>query len=332
MFLAYFTILSYSTRAQEVLFEVSASKFLMGTKFDIVAVYPSVDSCKRIMYYAFKEVERIEHVMSTAIKTSEIYLINQNAGRKRVKVSFETFSIIRRSLEYSKRYGGLFDISIGPISELWGFNSNHPVTEVPDKKVIDSLVKFVDYKEITLDESDTSVFLREFQMNLDLGGIAKGYAIDRAAAILREKGIRNFMVNGGGDVYVSGFKQDSAKWVIGIEHPRDKNKIIGKLELTDFALGTSGDYERYAILDGKRYHHIFDPRTGFPAPLSQSSSALASTTEEAVILSKYLFIIGTNGYKEILDTSLIKGVIVDSSGNIFYDKRLEKETNFQLIN
>ena len=304
----------------------------MGTKFDIVAVYSSVDSCKRIMYYAFKEVERIEHVMSSATETSEIHLINQNAGGKRVKVSFETFSIIRRSVDYSKQYGGLFDISIGPISELWGFNSEHPVTKVPDEKIIDSLVKLVDYKEITLDESDTSVFLRKPQMNLDLGGIAKGYAIDRAAMILREKGIRNFMVNGGGDVYVSGYKQDSTRWVIGIEHPRDKNRIIGRLELTDFALGTSGDYERYAFLDGKRYHHIFDPRTGFPAPLSQSSSAIASTAEEAVVLSKYLFIIGTNGYKEILDKSPIKGVIVDSSGKIFYDRRLEMESNFQLIN
>ncbi len=167
-------------------------------------------------------------------------------------------------------------------------------------------------------------------MNLDLGGIAKGYAVDRASKILLDRGIKNFMVNGGGDLYVSGLKQDSSKWVIGIEHPRDKSKVIATLELTNFALGTSGDYERFVIIDGKRYHHIFDPRTGYPAPLSQSASALAPTTEEAVILSKYLFIIGTEAYKEYLKSSGVRGVIVDSNGNIFYDERLVKECNLQL--
>jgi thiamine biosynthesis lipoprotein len=304
----------------------------MGTKFDIVALHSSVDTCKKIIYHALKDVERIENLMSSYISTSEISKINDNAGKQPVKVSWETFSIIRRSIDYSVKYDGLFDISIGPISELWGFNTDHPVKEVPDKKIIDSLVKFVNYKKIILNENDTSVFLPEPQMNLDLGGIAKGYAIDRAANIMKNNGIKSFMVNGGGDLYVSGLKEDSSKWTIGIEHPRDKTRIFAKLELSNYALGTSGDYERFSIINGKRYHHIFDPRTGYSAPLSQSATALAPTAEEAVILSKYLFIIGTEKYKEFLETSGVRGVIIDSDGNEFHDKRLVNETNFLLIN
>ena len=302
----------------------------MGTKFDIVALHTSIDTCKRVMYYAFKEVERIENLMSSYKASSEISDINSHAGEHPIKVSPETFSIIKRSIEYSKKYNGLFDISIGPISELWGLNSDHPVSAVPQKYIIDSLLKFVDYQKIILNENDTTVFLPYPRMNLDLGGIAKGYAVDRASKILLDRGIKNFMVNGGGDLYVSGLKQDSSKWVIGIEHPRDKSKFIATLELSNYALGTSGDYERFVIIGGKRYHHIFDPRTGYPAPFSQSASALAPTTEEAVILSKYLFIIGTDAYKEYLISSGVRGVIVDSNGNIFYDERLIKECNLQL--
>lgn len=303
----------------------------MGTKFDIVALSSSVDSSKKVMYYALKEVERIENLMSSYKDSSEISKINSLAGKQPVKVSYETYSIISRSIEYSKKYNGLFDISIGPISELWGLNTDHPVSKVPDKYVIDSLLKFVDYRKIILNENDTSVFLPYSRMNLDLGGIAKGYAVDRAAKIMLDKGIKNFMVNGGGDLYVSGLKQDSSKWVVGIEHPRDNSKIFATLELTNFALGTSGDYERYVIIDGKRYHHIFDPRTGYSAPLSQSASALAPTTEEAVILSKYLFIIGKEEYKKFSEISGVRGVIIDSGGNIFFDKRLTDENNFLMV-
>ena len=138
---------------------------------------------------------------------------------------------------------------------------------------------------------------------------------------MKEKGVTNFMVNGGGDIYVSGLNKDSAQWVIGIEHPRDKNSLVAKLELSNLALGTSGDYERFVIIDGKRYHHIFDTRTGYPAPLSESASAIAPTAEEAVILSKYLFIIGSEKYIDFMKESGVEGVIVDSSGNVSHDPK-----------
>src|SRR5260221_5375510 len=269
-------------------YEFTATKYLMGTKMDITAIHESIDSMKRAMYYSFKEVERIQGVMSSTIDTSEIYQININSGVSPVKISFETYSIIERSVNYSRKYDGIFDITIGCITELWGFNSDNPVVKVPDKSVIDSLIKLVGYEKIVFNPSDTSVFLPLKGMKIDLGGIAKGYAMDRACVLMKNSGMKNFFINGGGDIYVSGFKAEDQKWVVGIMHPRKNNEIIASLELSDYAIGTSGDYERYAIIDGVRYHHIFNTKTGYPVMLSESASALVPTTEEAVVLSKIL--------------------------------------------
>lgn len=323
-----FLLHSYSC-AQNQLYEFSASKYLMGTKFDISAVSTSIDSMKKAMYYALREVERIQTVMSSQIDSSEISHVNSSAGIKHVKVSYETYSIIERSINYSKKYDGLFDITIGPITELWGFNTDYPVTKVPDKNTIDSLVKLVNYSYIILNPSDTSVFLKIKGMKLDLGGIAKGYAVDRAAGIMKDYGMINFFVNGGGDMYVSGHKDENHKWVVGIEHPRDKNKLIAELEISDGAVGTSGDYERYVIIDGKRYCHIFNTKTGYPVDISESGTAIASTTEEAVILSKYLFIKG--GEKYSADNNNIPGLIIDSKGKAWYEDSLLKNYNFRLL-
>ena len=313
-----------------LLFESTATKYLMGTKFTITATAISVDTAKKAMYYALKEVERIENLMSSTKESSDIFRINENSGIKPVKVTYETFSIIKRSIAYSEKYNGLFDITIGPISNLWGFNTDNPITQVPPENVIDSLVKFVDFRKIILNEADTTVFLPDTPMKLDLGGIAKGYAVDRASGIMKKMGMENYFVNGGGDVYISGLKDRVNEWSMGIEHPRDPNKIIGELWLKDMAIGTSGDYERYAIIDGVRYCHIFDTKTGYPAHLSESASAVAPTVEEAVILSKVLFIYGYEKYNEMKEKLNTKGVIVDSTGAIHYDEALKEKYGFML--
>jgi len=167
-------------------------------------------------------------------------------------------------------------------------------------------------------------------MKLDLGGIAKGYAIDRAALEMKKYGMQNFFINAGGDIYVCGKKTADSKWSIGIEHPRKKNEIFAVLELPgDGAIGTSGDYERFTIIDGKRYHHIFDVKTGFPVMISQSATSFASTAEEAVILSKYFFILGGNDYNSAkLD---LPAIIITSGGEVVYDKKLESSHNFRLL-
>jgi thiamine biosynthesis lipoprotein len=326
------TVLFFSVNSSafsQQLYEFSATKYLMGTKIDISATHTSIDSMKKAIYYSFKEIERIQCLMSSSIDTSEIYMININSGIKPVKVSNETYSIIERSINYSRKYDGIFDITIGCITELWGFNSDNPVTKIPEQKVIDSLIQFVGYEKIVLNPADTTVFLPMKGMKIDLGGIAKGYAIDRAAEIMKKNGMKNFFINGGGDIYISGYKQENQKWNVGIMHPRKENSIIASMEITDAAIGTSGDYERFAIIDGKRYHHIFDTKTGYPVMVSESATAIVPTTEEAVVLSKILFIRGGEQYLE--EKNNIPGLIIDSEGKLYYDKELFKEYNLRII-
>lgn len=317
--------------AQQPRFEVKTTKYLLGTEIDITAIHSNIDSMKKAMYFAFREIERIQGVMSVQIDSTEASQININAGISPVKVSPELYSIIKRSIDYSEKYKGIFDITIGPVSELWGFSSDKKLKKVPDQKIIDSLIKLVDYKLIQLDPSDTSVFLQKKGMRIDLGGIAKGYAVDRASLIMRNYGMKDFFVNAGGDIYASGTKNRDEKWSIGIKDPRNGNKIIAGFEVSDMAVGTSGDYERFVIIDGKRYHHIFNTKTGYPVMISQSGTALALTAEESVVLSKVVFIKGAEDYLRSKDSTGIMGVIVTEEGKIVYDDRLTALYNFNLI-
>ncbi len=143
-----------------------------------------------------------------------------------------------------------------------------------------------------INEKDTTVFLTEKGMSIDLGGIAKGYAIDRGSAVLKKMGITNFILNAGGDIYVSGTKGENTLWKVGIKHPRHSNDFIAEFDLKDYAVATSGDYERFKIINGKRYHHILDPGTGYPGTLSESSTILAPTAEEADATATYVFLLG----------------------------------------
>ncbi|MBK8552422.1 MAG: FAD:protein FMN transferase [Ignavibacteria bacterium] len=325
------TALSAHTLAQQPRYEVNTTKYLLGTQIDITAIHEDIDSMKKAMYFAFKEIERIQGLMSVQIDTTEASKINLNAGISPVKVSPELYSIINRSITYSKKYNGIFDITIGPISKLWGFSSDKKITSLPDKDVIDSLILLVDYNSIILNPEDTSVFLLKKGMKIDLGGIAKGYAVDRATEIMRKNGMKDFFVNAGGDIFVSGVKSSDQKWSIGIKNPQDEKKIIAELEVSDLAIATSGDYERFVIIDGKRYHHIFDTRTGYPVMISQSGTAMAETSEESVVLSKVVFIIGAEEYLKTKNESGILGVIVTSGGEIVYDEKLSSIYNFKLI-
>ncbi|NOS86694.1 MAG: FAD:protein FMN transferase [Ignavibacteria bacterium] len=311
------------------LYEFSAEKYLMGTQFRITAVHTSIDSMKKAIYYSLREVERIQGVMSMQMNSSEIYKINTNAGIEPVKVTYETYSIIKRAIEYSLKFEGVFDITIGPVSECWGFNSDKAITQIPEKFVIDSLLKYVGSEKIILNPADTSVYLPLKGMLLDLGGIAKGYAVDRAADIMKTNGITNFIVNGGGDMFVCGYKniRTMQKWNVGIKHPREENTVVAVLEINDMAVGTSGDYERFLILDNVRYHHIFDTKTGWPSNTSESATSITTTTEEAVVLSKYFFIKGGSIFKQNYS---LNGVIVDSSGNVVCTPEMHNIYNITL--
>jgi thiamine biosynthesis lipoprotein len=217
---------------------------------------------------------------------------------------------------------------VGPITEYFGLNSEHPLGIKPDKSKVDSLLKFTGYRFIELNRNNLTVRFQKVGMRLDLGGIAKGYAIDRATEKLKEMGVKNYMINGGGDISLTGFNSERDKWVVGIKNPRDESSLASKVILTDVSIATSGDYERYKIIDGVRYHHIINPKTGYPPAITQSSTVIYSTTEEGVVLSKVAFILGAgtlDGNKEIN----FPYYLIDSAGlshfNDLFIPYIEKE-------
>jgi thiamine biosynthesis lipoprotein len=167
-------------------------------------------------------------------------------------------------------------------------------------------------------------------MSIDLGGIAKGYAIDRGSAVLKENGITNFILNAGGDIYVSGTKDNDTPWKLGIKHPRNTNDLVAEFDLRDYAVATSGDYERFKIINGVRYHHILNPATGYPGKLSQSSTVIAPTAEEADATATYIFLLGWK--KSLEDKNLnYPLLIVASDGSVHYNQLFEKNYNLELI-
>jgi len=326
-----FAVLPVSLSAQpsELLFELSVRKHLMGTIVDATIRHPDIDAGKRALYEAFHEMGRVEDLLSSHKPGSEISKINRGAGARPVNVSRETFEAVRRAKDYATRFQGLFDISIGPLTSLWGFSDDAPVT-LPDSAAIAARRLLVDYRRIMLDERDTTVYLPERGMRLDLGGVAKGYAIDRGAAILEKDGVRHFLINAGGDVYAGGEKDVNTPWRLGVKHPRKTDALLARFDLGNYAVATSGDYERFVIINGKRYHHILDPRTGYPAAHSQSVTVLAPTAEEADALATYVFVLG---YTQVLKTPLASQpfLIVDAGGNVHYSKAFKQLPGFEVI-
>lgn len=314
----------------EVMYEVSVKKYLMGTTVETTASSSDINYCKEALVAAYSEIERVENLLSCEKGSSEISEINNAAGLYPVKVSYETLSMLQRSNAYSKKYQGIFDITIGPLTNLWGFSSDREVV-LPDEKTIKGLLKLVNYDNIIINEKDTSVFLPQKGMSIDLGGVAKGYAVDRASAVLKKMGITNFIIKAGGDIYVSGTKEKDTLWKVGIKDPRHSNNIIAKFDLKDYAVSTSGDYERFKIIDGKRYHHILDPGTGYPGMLSESATILAPTSEEADATSTYIFL---KGWERTLSDTKINFpiLIVSSDGSIHYNEIFARKYNLEITN
>ncbi len=319
-----------SVRAQgdTTMYSVSVTKYLMGTTVETTAHSSDVNECKAALAAAYEEMQRVENVMSCQKDSSEISAINRSAGIHPVKVSYETVEMMKRAKAYCKKYNGVFDVTIGPLSDLWGFSEEKEIVLPPDK-TIKKLDKLVDYRDIEIDEQDSTVFLKKKGMSIDLGGIAKGYAIDRGSAVLKNMGITNFILNAGGDLFVSGKKDGKTEWRVGIKHPRRTNDLAGAFDLKDYAVATSGDYERFKIINGKRYHHILNPATGYPGTLSESSTILAPTAEEADATATYVFLLGWK--KTLSDKSLdYPCLIIASDGSIHYNQVFKENYNLKV--
>jgi len=291
---------------------VSENRALMGTEVIIKAVGENRAEMERAVQDAFEEISRLERMMSNFIPTSELSRINQQAGKAPVPVSRELFSVIQKSLYFSGLTEGTFDISFASVGKLWDFRAGI----LPSPEAIAKQLPFVDYRKIRLNEKDSSVYLPYPEMEIGLGGIGKGYAVDRAMDVLTKHGIQDAVVMAGGDMMVKG-KKGKDLWRVGLRDPDDKNKILAVLPLEDQAVSTSGDYERFFIKDGVRYHHIIDTKTGYPARLCRSVTLLAKDATTTDGLTKGVFIMGPErGMALVERLEGVEAIIIDAQGKM----------------
>lgn len=274
---------------------------------------------------AIDRIQQIEQRMSATLPDSDISRINENAGIQPVKVNTDTFFVIKKALEYAELSEGSFDISTLPISRLWDLPAGRPV--IPDDEEIRQALAFVGYKKIKLDEEEQTVFLENKGMAIDLGGIAKGYAGDEVVRILKEHDVEHALINLGGNIMVINRKETGSPWRIGIQNPRKKNDAdknhIAVVQAEDCAIVTSGDYERYNVeifkQTGERYHHIFDPETGYPAKNGVISVTIITEKGiDADALSTALFVMGAEKGLELANRlEGVEAMIVNEEKEIF---------------
>lgn len=299
----------------------------MGTRVTLAA-YTTAEldavEATALLRAAFDEIRRLEALMTTWDAKSEVSRINAAAGKSAVKVGTETFDVVDKSVWISKLSQGTFDVTFASMGKLWSFDENVSTT-LPDPKLLESARKKIDYRKIRLDEAAQTVMLESPDTQINLGGIAKGYAIDRAAEILRRGGLGSFYAQAGGDLYVEGRKPDGEPWRVGIRDPRGPDgKFFARLAVENHAFSTAGDYERAFVKEGRRYHHIIDPRTGYPATASRSVTVWAKDALTADAIDDAVFILGPEKGLALVESLEDCGaVIVDADNNLHISSRLK---------
>ncbi len=279
---------------------------------------------ERIIDTAIERVREIENRMSITIEDSDVSRINSNAGKKPVKVNNDTLEVIEKGLEYGRISHGAFDITIYPIVKLWGITSEHP--KVPTEKEVQDKLSLVNYGGVIVDGHNNTVYLKKEGMGIDLGAIAKGYAADEIVRVLKEGGIQHALINMGGNVIVIGGKPDGKPWRIGIQDPRAEEghkSHIAIVEIMDGSVVSSGDYERYIVevynKTGVRYHHIFDPNTGYPADQGlMGTTVIAEHSIDADALSTAVFVMGIHeGFQIIDQMENVKALTITKNKEIY---------------
>lgn len=266
------------------------SSALMGTPFTIlIDDQISTEDAKSAANAAFAEIARIERLMSEWRPDSEVSAINRSAGTQSVRVSKETFAVIQQSLDISTRSEGAFDITWAGLRGLWDFKTPGPI---PEPNEIKARLPNVGWHMLKVDPWRRTVRIQKQGVQIGLGGIAKGYGIDRAVEILKGRGLKRFLVNGGGDLVGFGRKRSGEPWMVGVQHPRKNGEMFTRLPVDGQAIVSSGDYERYFEREGVRYHHILDLRTGYPARQSVAVTVQAPSASLADALCTAVFVLG----------------------------------------
>jgi len=297
----------------------------MGTIVEITLIGENREKTEKAAHQAFQEIKRVEQLMSPKTITGDIFRVNQSAGKEWVEVSTETLNVIKESKEISRLSEGGFDITVGPLIELWRRAREKGI--LPSEEDLKRILDLVDYRNVLIDR-EGKIFLKRKGMSINLGGIAKGYAVDKAFEVLKVLEYKNVIVNAGGDLRSGGLKLDHP-WSVGIQDPRIPQKIMATLSITEGAVATSGDYEKFFIYRGKRYHHILDPRNGSPAEECQSVTILYKKGMMADAMATAIFVLGPEkGYSLCQRIEGMDCLMVDKEGKIILSPGLKGRISF----
>ncbi len=311
------------SRAKRLFKETRTSLY---TLVAMTVVTSSEDRARKAMREAYGELDRLGRLLNFYAEDSELSAINRNAGMQPVTVSPDTLEIVEAAVYAGRQTEGAFDVTVGPIVKLWDFNEKI----LPDSASVAERLPFVGYQNIVIDAAASTVFLKKAGAQMDLGGIIKGFAADKAVAVLQKNGIEDGIVAVAGDIKVFGRQPDGRPWRLGVQNPRqqgDNDILLATLALDDKSISTSGDYQRYFIRDGVRYHHLFNPKTGFPESLCQSVTVVAPDATLTDPFATGIFIMGPKKGLALLERLGMDGIIVDQDGTVLLTQGLIEQVH-----
>ena len=295
---------------------------LMGNRFEITVVGDDRLWADKRIDDAVEEIKRIEKLFTTFDESSQTNLINRNAGIAPVKVDREVYDLIERSKKISALTQGAFDITYGSIDKrLWNFDKT--MTSLPDAQTAKKLVRLINYQNVILDEKNCSVFLKEKGIRIGFGGIGKGYAAEKAKSLLQQKGVKSGIINAAGDLTAWGHQPNGKPWTIGIADPDTKRQAFSFLEITNTSIATSGNYEKFVLIDGKKYSHTIDPKTGLPVRGIKSVTIICPNAEIADAMATPVMIMGIKTGLDMLNQIKgIAGIVIDDNDKIYTTKNI----------
>lgn len=295
---------------------VSRKLILMTTEVEFTIENRDTELANSAIDSAIEEFHRVEARFSEWRNDSEISRANRQAADSPFELSPEAFQLLSAAQSISHQSQGAFDISFSPLGKIWDFRAK----SIPNDSIIQDSLKKVGYQKILLDSTDSTLFFATPGMQIGLGAIAKGYAVDRAAQIFRRKGIEQFSINAGGDLYVAG-----RIWEVGLQDPRNSQQLVALIPVQNAAIATSGDYERFFEINGERYGHIIDPRTGWPAKDAISVSVLAPLAWQADALATAVFVLGPEKGLQLIEAQEnIEAAVLDRSGAFHFSTGLKE--------
>ncbi|WP_020598043.1 FAD:protein FMN transferase [Spirosoma panaciterrae] len=291
---------------------------LMGNRFELSVVSADGTWANDCLDAAIDEISRIERVLTTFREDSQTNQINANAGIRPVQVDAEVYGLIERSLRLSALTQGAFDITYGSLDKrFWNFDTT--MTALPDPKTARRMVRLINYRNVLLDPDQQTVFLKEKGMRIGFGGIGKGYAAEQAKRVLRERGVESGIVNAAGDLTTWGMQPNGKPWTIGIADPNlSTREAFSYLAISNMAVATSGSYEKYALINGKRYAHTIDPKTGYPVSGMKSVTIIAPNAELADALATPVLVMGVRVGLDLINQMRHIACIIIDDNDVLY--------------